>query len=239
MQRSATVADFLDALEHELRFDRELAGRVRSEVEDHLAEAIADEPTGDAAEAARRAIARFGTPRGIAQQYAPSSLLRQVRQVGAVLIVAIAAILVLMKGRGVLYQFLQWQLHTDWLGIGAVGPMIDIYAFRAALIAGVLGWFYIASRRVAPSLHAGVQSELRRCLVLPMAASVLLVAAVGLDTILGALRMLDARLSPAALIPIASIAVEAALVAAIAVLMRRTFQRAALAASLFTEQKTR
>jgi hypothetical protein len=117
--------------------------------------------------------------------------------------------------------------------------MIDIYAFRAALIAGVLGWFYIASRRAAPSLHAGVQSELRRCLVLPVAASVLLVGAVGLDTILGALRLLDVRLSPAALIPVASIAVEAALVVAIAVLMRRTFQRAALAASLVTEQKTR
>jgi hypothetical protein len=235
MPQPAIVAEYLDALAHELRFDRELARRVCSEVEDHLIEATAADGTADAAQ---RAIARLGPAREIARLYAPSSLLQQVRHAGGVLIVSIAAILVLMKGRGALYEFLQWRLE-DWPQIAAVGPTIDRYAFQGALIAGILGWFYIASRRVAPTLHTGYRRQLKRCLVLPLAASGLLMGAVALDVILGTLRLIDARLSWAALIPLASIAVEAMLVATIAVLLRRTIQRTALASSLFAEQQTR
>jgi hypothetical protein len=235
MHQPAIVAEYLDALAHELRFDRELARRVRSEVEDHLIEATAADGTADAAQ---RAIARLGPAREIARQYAPSSLLQQVRHVGGVLIVSIAAILILMKGRGALYEFLQWRLE-DWPQIASVGLTIDRYAFQCALIAGILGWFYIASRRVAPTLHTGYRRQLKRCLVLPLAASGLLMGAVALDVILGTLRLIDARLSWAALIPLASIAVEAMLVATIAVLLRRTIQRTALASSLFAEQQTR
>jgi hypothetical protein len=235
MHQPTIVADYLDALAHELRFDLELARRVRSEVEDHLLEATAAEGTTDAA---RRAIARLGPAREIARHYVPSSLLQQVRHVGAVLIVSIAAIFVLMKGRGALYEFLQWRLNEDWPQIVSVGPTIDRYAFRSALVAGIVGWFYIASRRVAPTLHAGYRRQLKRCLVLPLAVSGLLMGAVALDVILGGLRLIDARLSWAALIPLASIAVEAVLVATIAVLLRRTNQRIALAASLFAEQQT-
>jgi len=239
MQQSAIVADYLDAVTHELRFDVDLARRVRSEVEDHLTEAIADDPEGEASEAARRAIARFGEPREIARQYAPSSLLRQVRQVGAVLVVAIAAILVLMTGRGALYDFLQWRLSTDHLGIGAYAPTIDRYTFQVALIVGVLGWFYIASRRVASSLNANYQSQLKRCLVLPLAAAALLMGAVALDAILAGLRLAQLQVSITAMIPLASIAVEAAFAIATGVLLRRTMRSTALAASLVAEANAR
>ena len=232
-----SVAEYLDALTHELRFDGELARRVRREVEDHLCDAVADESIGDDVETARRAIARFGQPRDIARGYVPSSLSRQVRQVGGVLVVAIAALLVLMKGRAVLYDTLQWQLHADWVGIAAAGKTIDIHAFRAALIAGVVGWLYIASRRVPAFPPANYRSQVNRCLFLPLVASIMLLGAVCLDTFLAALRLHDARPSLALLIPLGSIAVEMALVATIAVLLCRTIYRTALAAALLADTR--
>jgi hypothetical protein len=50
---------------------------------------------------------------------------------------AVAAIFVLMKGRGALYEFLQWRLNEDWPQIVSVGPTIDRYAFQSALVAGI------------------------------------------------------------------------------------------------------
>jgi hypothetical protein len=232
-----SVAEYLDALTHALRFDGELARRVRREVDEHLRDAVADESVGDDAEAARRVIARFGPPREIARGYVPSSLLRQVRQVGAILVVAIAAILVLMKGRVVLYEALQWQLQADWLGIAAAGKTIDIHAFRAALIAGVLGWLYIASRRVPSSPPANYRSQVNRCLFLPLAASIMLLGAVCLDILLTVLRLHDAQPSPVLLIPLGSIAVEMALIATIAVLICRTIYRTALATALLADPR--
>ena len=238
MPQPALVADYLDALAHEFCFDRKLARRVRSEAEDHLSEAIANDAAGDATEATRRAIARFGQPREIARQYVPSSLLRQVQQVGAVLVIAIVATFVFMKGRFIWYEFLQWPLSTNWPGIGVVGPLIARYVFRAALIAGIVGWIYIASRRPAPSLDATYRQQLKRCFLLPLVSSGLLIGMVGLDAILLALRLFDTRSSWSTLIPLASFVLEVVVVATIAVLLRRTMQRTALAASLFADKQT-
>ena len=237
MQPSGIVADYLDALTHELRFDLDLARRVRGEVEDHLLEAIDDERGHDAGEAARRAIARFGDPREIARQYAPLSLLRQARRIGGTLIVAIAAILVLMKGRGAVYEQLQWRLNTDWPGISTILLAIDRYAFQAAMVVGVLGWIYIASRRVSPTPHSAYQRQLKRCLLLPLAAASLLTGAVTLDAILGGLRLFDARISLAALVPLLSLAIEIALVGVIARQFHNAIQRTTLVAALFADER--
>ena len=244
MRQSVLVTEYLDALTRELRFDLQLSRRVRQEVEDHLLEAIADEPVGgsngnadaDSCEAQRRAIARFGDPRDIARQYAPLSLLRQARRVGATLIVAIAAILILMKGRGALYGFLQWRLNADWLGeLSTIGPAIDRYAFQGALVAGILGWLYIASRSVASTLDIGYQHQLRRCLLLSTASAILLIGSVILDTLLSGARVLGAGMSVAALVPLLSIALEVALATAIVAEIRKTVQRKALVSLLFAD----
>jgi hypothetical protein len=237
MRPSGTIADYLDALTRELKFDLELAGRVRAEVEDHLLEAVAHAPGQDRAEAACHAVASFGDPREIARQYAPSSLLQQARRVGGTLIVIIAAILVLMKGRGMVYDLLQWRLNADGLGIGTIGPAIDRYAFEAALIIGLLGWFYIASRRASPRLEKACRQQSKRCLLPPLVAASLLLVAVVLDVILGGLRLLDTRLSPVALIPLFSIAIEVALVAVVILELRRAIRRTSLVAALFTPEK--
>ena len=62
MLQPSAVADYLDILRRELSYDPALSRRVRLEVEDHLWEAAANEG-GDAAEAQRRTIERFGDPR--------------------------------------------------------------------------------------------------------------------------------------------------------------------------------
>ena len=237
MHQPALVANYLDTLAHELRFDLELARRVRSEAEDHLTEAIANDPAEDATEATRKAIARFGEPREIARQYAPSSLLQQVQHIGAVLVIVIAATFVLMKGRFVLHEFLQWPLSNNWPGIGIVGPMIARYVYRAALIAGIVGWIYIASRRAAPSFDATYRQHLKRCFLLPLVSSGLVIAMVGLDATLLVLRLFDTQPSWSTLVPLASVVFEAVVVATIAVLLRRTMQRTALAASLFADKQ--
>jgi hypothetical protein len=229
-------------LTRELRFDLQLSRRVRQEVEDHLLEAVAAEPVDGfsanaearACEAYRRAIARFGDPRDIARQYAPLSLLQQARRVGAMLVVAIAVVLILMKGRGALYEFLQWRLDADWLGgLSTIGPVIDRYAFQGALVASILGWLYIASRSVASTLDIGYQHQLRRCLLLSMTSATLLIGSVILDTLLSGARVLGAGMSVAALVPLLSVAIEVALAAAIIAEIRKTVQRKALVSSLF------
>jgi hypothetical protein len=237
MQRPVSIAEYLDKLTRELRFDPQLSQRVRREVEDHLLDAIADGAGSSPQEAARLAIARFGDPQLIARQYAPLSLLQQARRVGGILILAIAAILVLMKGRGALYEFFQWRLNADWLGgLGAIGPGIDRYLFQVSLVLGILGWLYIASRRAAPTINSDYRHQLQRCLLLSAAASGLLIGAVILDTILGGMRAVGAGMSVAAVIPLLSIAIEIALVGIITVELRNIMQRKALVSSLFADK---
>jgi len=64
---------YVDSLLGALRPDRSLARRLRREVEDHLWEAVAADPSEESREAQRRAIAGFGDPRLIAAQFAAVS----------------------------------------------------------------------------------------------------------------------------------------------------------------------
>jgi hypothetical protein len=73
MLQASIVADYLDVLGRELGYAPLLSRRVRLEVEDHLWEAAANEG-GDAAEAQRRAVEKFGDPQEIARQYAAIDL---------------------------------------------------------------------------------------------------------------------------------------------------------------------
>jgi hypothetical protein len=237
MRPPAPIADYLDALTRELRFDPQLSQRVRREVEDHLLDAVAEAAGICPEDAAHAAIARFGDPRLIARHYAPSSLLQQTRRAGGIVIFAIAAILVLMKGRVALYEALQWRVNPDWLGgLGTIGPVINRYVFQVAIVLGILGWLYIASRRPAATINDDYQHELKRCLRLSAAASALLIATIALDTILGGMRIAGAGMSLAAAIPLVSIAVEIGLAAAVIMGLYRIRQRKALVASLFADE---
>src|SRR5260370_41732630 len=99
MSAPGLVAKYLEVLVHELRFDPQLALRVRLEAEDHLRQAVADQSdSGSSIEAEQRVIARFGDPRAIARQYAPGALLGQTRRAGGVLLAAAASDYAVVEG---------------------------------------------------------------------------------------------------------------------------------------------
>ena len=237
MRPPVPIAEYLDRLTSELRFDPRISRRVRREIEDHLLDAVADSTGTNPEDAARQAVARFGDPRLIARQYAPASLLQQTRRLGGIMILAIAAILVLMKGRVALYDLLQWRLNSDRLGgLGAIAPAIDRHMFQMSLVLGILGWVYIASRRAPSTINSEYQHQLERCLLSSATASGLLIGAVVLDTILGGMRIFYAGMSLAAVIPLLSIVIEIGLVGAIAIELRKMVRRKALISSSFSDR---
>jgi hypothetical protein len=237
MRPPAPIAEYLDSLTRELRFDPRLSRRVRREIEDHLLDAVADTAAIKPEDAAHAAIARFGNPRLIARHYAPSSLLQQTRQVGGIVVFAIATILVLMKGRVALYDLLQWRVNPDWLGgLGIIGPQINRHVFVVAIVIGILGWLYIACRRPAPIINDDYRHQLKRSLLLSAAASALLIATIALDTILGTMRIVDAGLSLAAAIPMLSLGFEIGVACVVIIGLCRIRQRQALVASLFADK---
>jgi hypothetical protein len=233
MRQSDIIDDYLDALTRALSFDIPLSCRVRKEVEDHLREAIADEPGGDPIAAQGRAVARLGDPRAIACQYVATSLLAQTRRVGFILIAALAGIYVGMKGRSAWYDFMEWERLTGHLkDVAAMSVSIDHNAFRIALAVGIVGLGYIASRRAPMSFEVAYRSQVTRCVVLSAVTAVALLTSVVADAVITGLRLSAVHLAPAALLPVLSIAAEMALVSALVLHIRTTLRRAASVSSL-------
>jgi len=224
MRRPDIVADYLDTLVHELSFDAPLSRRVRMEVEDHLWEAAANAP-GDATEAQRRAIVRFGDPREIARQYAALSVLGQIRRVAMIVIVVLAGIFLSMKGRGAWYSLMQWGLSEQTRFVGAIGVSVTRYAFMLALVIGLAGCAYIGARRTPLRLHREYCKQIKRSTMFCTLAACALLTSVAVDMILTVLHLLETRYAAAALIPILSAAVEMALLGILFLNIRLAIQR--------------
>lgn len=229
------VADYLNTLTHELRFDPALAQRVRAEVEDHLRQAAA-EPAGcpSPIEAQRRAIARFGEPRMIARQYAPGALLDQTRRVGIVVLIVLAGIYAMMKGRLAWYGFTQWSLSPDLPAVVATMFPMARWVFIVALAIAVVGAAYVGTRRPPREFDDAYRRELGRSVALCAIAVVVLLVAVGIDAVIVGLRMVGREPSAAVLIPILSMTVEASLAVVLVHSLRRSMQRATIARTLLT-----
>jgi len=210
MLQSSAVADYLDLLGRELSYDPLLSRRVRLEVEDHLWEAAANEG-GDAAEAQRRTIEKFGDPREIARQYAALSIFSQIRRVAVIVVLALAGIFLSMRGRGAWYSLMQWGFSDHTQFIGAIGMSVTRYAFLLALAIGLVACAYIASRRLPVRLHQAYCEQIRRSAMFCVLAGYALLASVAADVVLTTLHVLGMKSSLAALIPILSAGVEIAL----------------------------
>src|SRR5579871_6430465 len=139
MRPPGPIADYLAALARELRFDPALALRTGREVEDHLCQAVAEEPADAGPEAERRAIVRFGDVRELARALAADALRAQMRQVAQLMLMAVAAIFLAMKLRVAWYDLTHWPLHHDFRAIYAGALVIDRYAFTMALVVAVAG----------------------------------------------------------------------------------------------------
>lgn len=233
MQRPDLIADYLDTLTRELRFDIALSRRVRTEVEDHLCEAIAG-AAGDASiEAQRRVIANFGDPRDIARRYAASSLFRQIRRVGVIVIVALAGIFISMRGRMAWYGAMQWHLSDRFQHFQAIGLPVARHAFTVALAAGVIALIYIGSRRAPIEFDRTYRNDVNRCVALCAISAVALLTSVIAGVTLTGLRLFEGTPFVVGAVPVLSITLEMTLAGVLFFHLRAIIRRSTFASSLF------
>lgn len=134
---------YVEALRREFDFDRDLARRMAAEVEAHLRDAAEADPSWPSPDAERRAIERFGLARDLAAEFARDAVERQVRRTWIALLVTVAVTFVAMR------------LRVIWLGdvgdtLSVLAPLIDRYAFIAALGIAAVGWWRFRGSLVPP-----------------------------------------------------------------------------------------
>jgi hypothetical protein len=131
---AGVIEAYVAALKHDLNFDPALARRMAEEIEAHLWDAAEADPAWPSADAERRAVERFGLAREIAAQFATDAVNRQARRGWIVLLATVAVTFVAMR------------LRVMWLadagdGLAMLAPLIDRYAFVAAIAVGSVGWW--------------------------------------------------------------------------------------------------
>jgi hypothetical protein len=209
MQESRMIAAFAESLAGKLGFDPSLSRRVRQEVQDHLWEAVAAGPPGDGRVAVQCAIANFGEPHVIAEQFATVWLARQTWKVGATVILVISGVFVAMKARIMWYAAAQWGLSGDVRGVAKSIALIDACAFWLSVIVGIAACTYLLVRRAPPTaLCAEHCSRLRHLLLLSGVSAGALSVSVIADGVLTALRLVGREFSADFLIPISLIGIE-------------------------------
>ena len=229
MRQPSLIADYLDAVAHELSFDTALSLRVRAEIEDHLWEAT---DGGRSLEDQSQAIENFGDPHELAQQYIAASLLRRVRRLGVAMILASTAIFLAMKMRVVWYAFMQLELNAHWAVARAIGLEIDRCGSILAIAFTLIGWAYIGTRRAPIRFHLTYNRQLNRCIVLCCGAAGALTLSVVIETILTGMRLFGTEWSAASLVPILSLAVEMAATTLLVLHIRGMVRRTAVVSAL-------
>jgi len=131
---AGVIETYVAALRRDLDFDPALARRMAEEVEAHLWEAAEADPTWPSDDAERRAVERFGLAREIAAEFATDAVNRQARRSWVVVLATVAVTFVAMR------------LRVMWLadageGLSMLAPLIDRYAFVAAIAVGSIGWW--------------------------------------------------------------------------------------------------
>ena len=131
---AGVIDTYLASLRREFAFDPALGRRMAEEIGSHLWDAAEADPAWPSAEAERRAVERFGLPCEIAAEFAADAIARQSKRTWIALLATLAATFVAMR------------LRQMWLGnvedlLPTLAPIVDRYAFIAALVVGAVGWF--------------------------------------------------------------------------------------------------
>jgi len=131
---AGVIDRYVAALKRDLDFDPALAQRMADEVEAHLWDAAEADPAWPSPQAEQRAVDRFGLAREIAAQFATDAVNRQAKRAWIALLATVAVTFVAMR------------LRVMWLGdvgdsLSLLAPLIDRYAFIAAMAAAAVGWF--------------------------------------------------------------------------------------------------
>ncbi len=211
------IADYLRRLSDALRFDPALSARVLQEVRDHLEEALAEERHRGSPDAERRVIERFGDPRALAAQFAPISLTRITRRVNIAIVLAVVAVMIMMKARVLWYVFVQWTLNDSARTLAGFVIALDKVAFWMAAVIAIGSLLYLAQRRTPMQLHARYRRHLHRTAFILKLSAILLGISVSGDLVLTALQLRN--LSLEASIPILSLSIEVGCLGVIAYLI--------------------
>jgi hypothetical protein len=221
------IDEYVDSLLGALKHDRSLARHVRREVEDHLWEAVAADPSAEGPEAEQRAIASFGDPRVIAAQFAALSLAKHTRRTGAVVVLIIAGVFIAMKARLAWYTLMECAVSNDIVSVTQLVGSIDRYSFWLSVIAGVGCWASHGRGRFQASLNFTHRKLFYRFISLCAAAAFALVVSVTSDAVLTLLRLPGASLSLEFLIPTLSMFCEILGAIFLVLQIRATARRAA------------
>jgi hypothetical protein len=223
------VADYLDVLTRELRFDPSLSRRVRDEIADHLHESMAHDAADDDAARARRAIERFGAPRTLAAEFAAAALARQARTIGLLMMLVVLGIFLAMKAR-----VLWWGVNPAMQGSDLIATFIMIGrgVFWFAVVVGLSGWLYSGRRGAAGLRGLAGRRWLRRCLALCAAVTLAVATLVILDAVLVSMRVLATAWSSALVVPLLFMAAEIVLAVILASQVVELVQRTASASTL-------
>jgi hypothetical protein len=233
MQEARLISEYAELLARELSFDRSLSRGVRQEVEDHLREAVAADPSDQGGpDAERRAIANFGDLHVIVSEFATLSLAKQATRAGVITVLMIAAVFVAMKTRVAWYAATQWSIRDDWTAISRTIGIIDYYTSLSSVFIGIAACAYICSRRTPIAFCPEYHSHLRRWILICVAAMGALIASVISDGALTVLRLLGGNLSAASLIPIVSMAIEIVCTGIVVFWIRSVLRRTATVAAL-------
>jgi hypothetical protein len=131
---AGVIEQYVAALERDLSFDPALARRMADEVEAHLWDAAEADPAWPSPEAEQRAVDCFGLAREIAAQFATDAVNRQAKRTWIALLATVAVTFVAMRLR------VMWLADTgDSLSV--LAPLVDRYAFIAAMTIAAVGWF--------------------------------------------------------------------------------------------------
>jgi hypothetical protein len=198
------IPDYLESLARELDFDRSLSRCVRQEVEDHLWEAVAADPSGDTLKAQRRAIANFG----------------------------VAGDLIAMKARVAWYAAAQWGISDDMRALRGLVILIDRYAFWTSVIIGLGALAYIHTREIPAAFYPAYRQQLRCFFLLCSATAAALVVSVISDGVLTALQVQGMAPSVEIWVAILTMAIEIACAGFLVFHIRSNTQRAASTAAL-------
>jgi hypothetical protein len=232
MQEAGIISDYLESLADALRFDRSLSRCVLQEVEDHLREAAAADPTCDRLKAERRAIANFGDAHVIATQFAVVSLAKQTRRVGVAVVLVVASVFIVMKARVAWYAVTQWALSDDMRAVGGIVSLVDRYSFWLSVIIGIGGFAYINGCRIPQAFYPAYRKQLSRFFLLCAAATGALILSVISDGVLTVLQLFGTELCAGSLVPIFSMAIEIACVGILVFHIRSVAQRMAFTTAL-------
>lgn len=225
MQLPSTIADYLDELGRELAFDPVLSRRVRQEVEDHLREAAAAEPTESTTDAVERAVISFGAPQKIAEQYRAVSLHTRMKRTSLLVLCAVLVAFGTMESRVVWYGLTRWNTGATLKSVGRIVIPIDRYAFLVAIVLGIVGSI-IVNRPYPLPYGPPSRGQMRHGRLLIVAAAAATALAVTCEALLTSWRVVETRWTANSVLPVGSLIIEIGIVFAVVVYIRDTVRRA-------------